>query len=78
MYLRHGLPARAASEWMAVCSDEPDVEALLGLAQVAAGQGMADDARTFAEGALELDPESDTAATMLAQLQTMRVPVTAA
>jgi tetratricopeptide (TPR) repeat protein len=78
MYLRHGLPARAASEWMAVCSDEPDVEALLGLAQVAAGQGMADDARTFAEGALELDPESETAATMLAQLQTMRVPVTAA
>ncbi len=38
MYLRRGFVASAAQEWMAVCEQEPDVPALLGLARVAAAQ----------------------------------------
>jgi tetratricopeptide (TPR) repeat protein len=66
MYLTHGLVARAAEQWMAVCSDQPDVRALLGLAQIALAQGMAEDAVNFATAALELDPASAPAKTLLA------------
>jgi tetratricopeptide (TPR) repeat protein len=78
MYLTHGHAARAASEWMAVCSEAPDARALVGLARVAAGQGMLDDAATFAGGALELDPESGDAAALLARLDAVRAPAAAA
>ena len=55
MYLKHGLIANAA-EWMAACSQEPDVRSLVGLAQIAVVQGMTEDAVNFATAALELDP----------------------
>ena len=54
--LRHGRLAGAATEWLAVCAREPDARARLGLARVAAAQGMAQDATVLATAALELDP----------------------
>ena len=68
MYLGHGQVSRAASEWMAVCSETPDVRALVGLARIAAGQGMAEDAITFAGGALKLDPNCAAAEALVAGL----------
>jgi tetratricopeptide (TPR) repeat protein len=71
MFLSHGLLAQAGREWMAVCSERPDARALIGLARVAECSGMAEDAATFATGALELDPQSAAAGELLARL---RVP----
>jgi tetratricopeptide (TPR) repeat protein len=65
-YLRHGYLASAAKEWMAVCSEQPDVRALVGLARVAAAHGQPEDAATFAAGALELDPGNALASELLA------------
>jgi tetratricopeptide (TPR) repeat protein len=65
-YLRHGYLASAAKEWMAVCSEQPDARALVGLACVAAAHGQGEDAATFAAGALELDPANATASELLA------------
>jgi tetratricopeptide (TPR) repeat protein len=70
MYLTYGLVAQAAQEWMAVASEAPDVRSLLGLAQIALRQGMAEDAVNFATGALELDPASAQAKALLASLPT--------
>ena len=70
MYLRHGYLALAAQEWMAVCSDRPDVDALLGLAHVAAAHGEPQDAAIFANAALELEPENALAAEILARAAT--------
>ena len=69
IYLRHGFLAAAANEWMAVCADRPDVDALLGLARVAAAHGTPQDAAIFASAALELEPENAPAAEILARAQ---------
>ena len=66
LYLRHGYLAEAANEWMAVCAEGPDVDALLGLARVAAAHGQPQDAAIFASAALELEPENAPAAEILA------------
>jgi tetratricopeptide (TPR) repeat protein len=59
MYLRRGFLDSAADEWIAVCeSTGPDPAALTGLAQVALARGFDEDARTFAEEALALDPDN--------------------
>jgi hypothetical protein len=73
MYLTHGLIANAAQEWMAVCSETPDVRSLLGLAQIALAQEMPEDAVNFGTAALELDPTSASAKALL-----NAVPATAA
>jgi tetratricopeptide (TPR) repeat protein len=58
MYLRRGFLDSAADEWIAVCESQgPDPAALTGLAQVALARGFDEDARTFAEEALALDPD---------------------
>jgi tetratricopeptide (TPR) repeat protein len=67
MYLRRGFLASAAEEWMAVCQQEPDVPALLGLARVAAARGMAHEMSDFAAAALERDPDNEDAASLLSR-----------
>jgi glycosyltransferase involved in cell wall biosynthesis len=67
MYLRHGFVASAAEEWMAVCGEDPDVRALLGLARVAATRGMAREASEFAAAALSQDPHNAEAADLLSR-----------
>ncbi|HTC60648.1 MAG TPA: glycosyltransferase [Solirubrobacteraceae bacterium] len=67
MYLRRGFLASAAGEWMAVCGQEPDVPALLGLARVAAARGMAHEMSDFAAAALARDPDNEDAASLLSQ-----------
>ena len=67
MYMRRGFAASAAEEWMAVCRQEPDVPALLGLARVAAARGMAREASDFAGAVLSRDPDNEAAALMLSQ-----------
>lgn len=69
MYLRRGFLASAADEWLAVCAQEPDASALLGLAQVATAQGMTEEALDFAREAHALDPENGDAARALARLE---------
>jgi tetratricopeptide (TPR) repeat protein len=70
MYLRRGFLASAAEEWLAVCErDASDVRALVGLAQVAAAQGMTDEALDFAREACALDPGNDRAARLLERLE---------
>ena len=56
VYLRRGFLKSAAREWMAVCSEHPDVRALVGLARVSQAGGMPDEAASFAREALALDP----------------------
>jgi tetratricopeptide (TPR) repeat protein len=57
IYLRRGYLESAGDEWIAVCEETgPDARALVGLAQVAIGRGMKDDALVFAESARELEP----------------------
>jgi hypothetical protein len=65
IYLRRGFLKSAAQEWMAVCSEQVDARALVGLARVAAAQGLGDDAATFATQALALDPGSAAARQLL-------------
>lgn len=67
MYLRRGFVASAAQEWMAVCEQEPDVSALLGLARVAAARGMPQEMSDFAAAALARDPDNEDAASLLSQ-----------
>lgn len=70
IYLRRGFLASAAEEWMAVIASDPaDVRALVGIAQAAAAQGMADEALDFAREAHALDPEDARAATLLQRLE---------
>jgi tetratricopeptide (TPR) repeat protein len=70
MYLRRGFLASAAEEWMAVCQEEqPDVEALLGLARVAAARGMDSEAAEFVSAALAREPGNQAAAEMLSEAQ---------
>jgi glycosyltransferase involved in cell wall biosynthesis len=57
MYLRRGFLESAGDEWVAaVQEDGPDARALFGLAQVAAGRGLLEDAQMFAEETRTLDP----------------------
>jgi tetratricopeptide (TPR) repeat protein len=71
MYLRRGFAASAAQEWMAVCEQEPDLRALLGLARVASTQGMSREAGEFAAAALACDPDNALAASLLSQAQSI-------
>lgn len=74
MYLRRGFLASAAEEWMAVCNEqEPDVQALLGLARVACAQGMSREAGDFAAAALAREPDNHAAARLLAEAQAAAV-----
>jgi cytochrome c-type biogenesis protein CcmH/NrfG len=67
MYLRRGFGASAADQWTAVCRRQPDTRALLGLARVAAAQGMPREASDFAAAALSHDPDNEAAASLLSQ-----------
>ncbi len=69
MYLRCGYAASAAEEWMAVCREEPDARALVGLARVAASRGMPGEAGEFAAAALSHDPDNGAAASLLSEAQ---------
>lgn len=70
MYLRRGFIASAAEEWLGVCQQDPrDVRGLVGLAQVAAAQGMTDDAIEFAREASALEPGDARARRLLARLE---------
>jgi tetratricopeptide (TPR) repeat protein len=69
LYLRRGFAASAAEEWMAVCRQEPDVRALLGLARVAVARGMPREVSDFAAAALAQDPDNEEAAHLLSQVQ---------
>jgi hypothetical protein len=70
MYLRRGFLASAGEEWLAVCGADPrDVRGLVGLAQVAAANGMEEDALNFAREANALDPEDTRAARLLERLE---------
>jgi tetratricopeptide (TPR) repeat protein len=70
MYLRRGFLASAAEEWMAVCNEqEPDAQALVGLARVATAQGMNREASDFAAAALACEPNNRAAAQILAAAQ---------
>jgi tetratricopeptide (TPR) repeat protein len=68
MYLKAGLVDRAAQEWLAAASEAPDVRSMLGLAQIALAQGLTEDAANFTAAALELDPASAQAKTLLRSL----------
>ena len=70
MYLKAGLIDRAAQEWLTAASEAPDARSMVGLAQVALAQGMAQDAENFATAALELDPASAQAKALLSALPT--------
>jgi tetratricopeptide (TPR) repeat protein len=70
MYLRRGFLASAAEEWLGVCQDDPrDVRGLVGLAQVAAAQGMTDDAIELAREARTIEPGERRATRLLARLE---------
>ena len=67
LYMRRGFAASAAEQWMAVCRQEPDVRALLGLARVAAASGMEREAGDFAGAVLSRDPDNKLAASLLSR-----------
>ncbi|HET9094057.1 MAG TPA: glycosyltransferase [Solirubrobacteraceae bacterium] len=69
IHLRHGDPAGAAAQWLAVCAQAPDARARFGLAQVAAATGAPEDAVLFAQAALELDPSFPGPRELIALLQ---------
>lgn len=70
MYLRRGFLASAAEEWLGVCREDPrDVRGLVGLAQIAAAQGMTDDAIELAREAAAVDPGERRATRLLARLE---------
>lgn len=69
MYLRRGFLSSAADEWMAICNQEPDVKALIGLSRIAADQGMLTEAIDFASAALARDPENASAANILSRVK---------
>jgi tetratricopeptide (TPR) repeat protein len=70
MFLRRGFLASAAEEWLPICQDDPrDVRGLVGLAQVAAAEGMTEDAIEFAREARALEPGDARATRLLARLE---------
>jgi tetratricopeptide (TPR) repeat protein len=64
VYFRRGFLESAADEWVAAARAEPTAPVLFGLAQVAFTQGLEQDAISFLDSALELDPASEDAARM--------------
>jgi tetratricopeptide (TPR) repeat protein len=69
IYLRRGYLESAGDEWLAVCEETgPDARALVGLAQVALGRGLKDDALVFAEEARELEPGNPIATQLVTAL----------
>jgi thioredoxin-like negative regulator of GroEL len=56
LYFRRGFLQSAADEWLAVVADAPDVDAFVGLAQVAVANGDVADAAEIAREAVRLDP----------------------
>jgi hypothetical protein len=55
MYLRRGYLESAGDEWVAAIQENgPDVAALMGLSQVAAGRGLDEDAELLADEARAL------------------------
>ncbi len=75
MYMRRGFLASAAQEWMAVCREEPDVRALLGLARLAAARGMAREASDFAAAALTREPGNEAAVSLLSDNEAASSPL---
>lgn len=69
LYLRHGFLVSAAKEWMAVCEQQPDARALVGLARLAMAQKQPEDVTVFATAALELEPGNHAAMEILARLE---------
>ncbi len=65
MYLRRGFLRSAGREWMAVCEQQPDARALVGLARVALANDQPETARTFAGQAVQLDPRDEDARAVL-------------
>lgn len=65
IYMRRGFARSAGREWLAVCQEQPDVRALVGLAHVAIAGGQLDSAATFARQALTLDPDNAVARALL-------------
>ena len=66
---RRGYLESAGDEWLAVCEETgPDARALVGLAQVALGRGLKDDALVFAEEARELEPGNPIATQLVTAL----------
>jgi glycosyltransferase involved in cell wall biosynthesis len=69
MYLRRGFLESAGDEWIAACQEDgPDVRALFGLAQVAAGRGLLEDAQMFAQELRTLEPSHAGAGQLLEAL----------
>jgi glycosyltransferase involved in cell wall biosynthesis len=73
-YLRRGFLRSAGREWMAICEQQPDARALVGLAHVALANGQPDTAATFAQQAIGLEPENEGAKRLL-ELATARARV---
>jgi hypothetical protein len=73
-YLRRGFLRSAGREWMAICEQQPDARALVGLSHVALGNGQPDTAATFAQQAIGLEPENEGAKRLL-ELATARARV---
>jgi tetratricopeptide (TPR) repeat protein len=69
MYLRRGFLASAAEEWMAVCAQQPETPALLGLARIALLRDMPREARDFVSAVLSSEPENTLALALLTQLE---------
>jgi tetratricopeptide (TPR) repeat protein len=65
LYLRRGFLTSAGQEWMAVCEQQPDARAMLGLARVAAAHGLPEDSANFAAEALSLEPTNGPARALL-------------
>jgi len=66
IYLRRGFLESAGDEWVAaVQEDGADARALFGLAQVAAGRGLLEDAQMLAEETRTIEPSHSGAGTLL-------------
>jgi tetratricopeptide (TPR) repeat protein len=75
LYLRHGFLVSAAEEWMAVCAEQPDANALVGLARVAMIDNQPQDVIVFATAALELQPDNLVAAEILVRVESVACTV---
>jgi tetratricopeptide (TPR) repeat protein len=64
IYFRRGYLDSAAEEWIASLQAEPAPGALVGLAHVAVAKGMPEDALTFCDEALQLEPGNEQATSL--------------
>ncbi|HEX3802909.1 MAG TPA: glycosyltransferase [Solirubrobacteraceae bacterium] len=69
IYYRRGFLRSAGREWMAVCEQQPDVRALIGLGHVALANGQTETAATFAAQALALESGNEDARKLLEATQ---------